>query len=318
MHIRRREFLKFSAAALGASLLPAPVTAEVHNDMPYRALGKTGEKVSLLCIGGYHIGQGSLSDEEAITLMRTAVDEGVNFFDNAWQYNAGASEVRMGKALKDGYREKVFLMTKHKGRTRADAQRYLEDSLRRLDVDVIDLWQCHELIKPDEPRAIHENGVIEFALEAKKQGKVRYLGFTGHFTPSTHTEMLARGFAWDTVQMPLNVFDHHFRSFEREVLPKAVERNMGIIAMKTLGGTPGRIVQSKAATVAECLRYAMNLPVSSVCSGIDSMEKLKENLAVAKAFKPFDPTELAALLQRTREKAATGEFEDYKTAWHRG
>jgi len=222
----------------------------------------------------------------------------------------------MGKALKDGYRDRVFLMTKHKGRDRETARAQLEDSLRRLDVDVIDLWQFHEIVQPELPERIYGNGALEFALEARDQGKIRYIGFTGHREPAYLLEMMARGFSWDTVQMPLNVFDRHFRSFELEVLPKALEHGLGVIAMKTLGGTPGAIPKTGAATIPECLRYAMGLPVSTVCSGMDSMDVLRENLAVAKAFTPPTADETAALLERTQAPAADGQQERYKTAWH--
>jgi predicted aldo/keto reductase-like oxidoreductase len=311
----RRDFLRLATAAAAGLVLPGPpATAEVRNGMPYRTLGKTGEAVSLLCLGGYHIGVPS--EDESIRIMRMAVDEGINFFDNAWLYHDGVSEERMGKALKDGYREKVFLMTKHRGRDSATAQQHLEDSLRRLQVDVIDLWQFHEVVQDDEPRQIYENGAIDVALKARDEGKIRYIGFTGHHKPTIHAEMIDRGFDWQTVQMPLNVFDHHFRSFEQAILPKAVEKNMGVIAMKTCGGIPGNIPNTEAATVDECLRFAMNLPVSSVCSGMASVEHLKANLATAKAFKPLEQQELASLLARTLEGARDGAHEPYKTQWH--
>lgn len=318
MQFNRREFLKVSAlTAAGLPLVSHSASAQTVNGMPHRPLGKSGERVSLLTIGGAHIGGNDLTEEESIRIMRTAVDEGVNFFDNAHAYHGGRSEIRMGKALKDGYRDKVLLMTKHQGRDRVGAQEQLETSLRRLDVDTIDLWQFHEIIREDLPQRIYENGAIEYALEAKQQGKIRYIGFTGHHYPSYMVEMIERGFDWDTVQMPLNVFDPHFRSFEKELLPKAVEKGIGVIAMKTLAGTPGNIPNaSKAASVEECLRYAMSLPVATVCSGIDSMEKLRENLSIAKNFKPLAAEEKTALLERTKPDALEGGFEPYKTSWH--
>lgn len=318
MDRRRREFLMATAAAVAGATLPWPLAAaEARNGMPYRPLGSTGETVSLLGLGGSHIGQGNVTEDEAIRIMRTAIDEGVNFFDNAWAYFDGKSEERMGKALKDGYRDKVFLMTKHKGRDRATAREQLETSLKRLGVDHIDLWQFHEVVHPDFPRMIYESGALDVAIEARKQGKIRYIGFTGHHYPKYLNEMLDRGFAFDTLQMPLNVFDYHFRSFEHDTLPKALDKKMGVIAMKTLGGNPGTIPNaSKAATAEECLRYAMSLPVSTVCSGMESMERLKLNLAIAKGFKPFQPDELAALLKRTAPEAADGNYEPYKTKWH--
>jgi uncharacterized protein len=313
MAIARRDFLRLSAVtAAGLAFGATPATVTTVNDMPYRILGKTGEQVSLLCLGGAHIGRDNLTESESIALMRTAIDEGVNFFDNAWLYSSGRSEERMGKALKDGYRDKVFLMTKHLGRDRQTAQEHLETSLRRLDVDVIDLWQCHEMLEEDDPQKIYENGVIEFMLEAKEQGKIRYIGFTGHKRPSVHQEMITRGFAWDTLQLPLNVFDPHFSSFEEAVLPMAAERNIGVIAMKTLGGSPRAILSTESVSAAECLRYAMNLPVATVCSGMDTMEFLKHNIGVAKSFQPMGGDEIAALLTRTAPHAGDGQYEYYK------
>lgn len=317
MQMDRRTFLKSAAVGAVAVAINKPAAEELRNGMPYRPLGRTGEMVSLLCIGGFHIGQRHVSEKDAIAIMRTAVDEGVNFFDNAWAYHDGVSEERMGKALKDGYRDKVFLMTKHKGRNPENARRYLEDSLRRLDVDVIDLWQFHEVIRPEEPEEIYSSGAIDVALKAKEEGKIRYIGCTGHHYPFIQAEMITRGFRWDSIQMPLNVFDHHFRSFEKEVLPLATERGIGVIAMKTLGGSPGAIPKTGAATVSECLRYAMDLPVATVCSGIDSMEILRENLRVAKTFTPMTAEEKTELLARTARPAADGAHESYKTAWHR-
>lgn len=315
MRLDRRAFLRASAGALAAAAA-APAVAERRNGMPYRVLGRTGEKVSLLCLGGSHIGGKNLSDGEAVALMRTAVDEGVNFFDNAWAYHDGRSEERMGRALKDGYREKVYLMTKHRGRDAKRAQEHLEDSLRRLDVDVIDLWQIHELVRPEEADLVYSGGAIEFAEKMREQGKIRHIGFTGHHITTVHAEVIARGYPWDTVQMPLNCFDAHYRSFERNVLPLAVERDIGVIAMKSLGGSPAPLPGTGCATAAECLRYAMSLPVASVCSGMDSMETLRENLATAKAFEPMDAAAREALLARTAPHAKDGEHEAYKTRWH--
>lgn len=313
MELGRRDFLKASAAAVVAVSLPeTPKPVEVRNQMPYRVLGRTGERVSLLGVGGYHIG--TVPKQESIRIIRTAIDEGVNFLDNSWSYTNGKSEEYMGAALKDGYRDKVLLMTKHDGRDRKTAQEHLEVSLRRLDLDTIDLWQFHEIVRPEEPERIYSEGAIEFALEAKAQGKIRYIGFTGHRIPAILAEMIDRGFEWDTVQMPQNPFDPHYASFQKEVLPKALEKNIGVIAMKTQGG--GALTRTGVVTTAECLRYAMTLPVSTVVSGMDSMEKLKENLATAKSFQPLSGDEVAALLDRTQAAAAKGEHEAYKTRWH--
>jgi predicted aldo/keto reductase-like oxidoreductase len=315
MSMNRRTFLGTSLA--GAALLSQPAWSEKREGMPYRVLGKTGEKVSLLCLGGAHIGGKEVTDEDSIAIMRTAVDEGVNFFDNAWAYHNGRSELLMGRALKDGYRDKVFLMTKGQARDAAGAQRFLEESLKRLDVDVIDLWQVHELVEPDGPGKVFSLGVLDYLMKAKEEGKIRYIGFTGHHLTSIHLEMLAGDFDFDTIQMPLGILDYHFRSFQQNVLQKALDKNMGVLAMKTLGGSPGAVPESGAATVAECLRYAMSLPVSTVVSGMETMEQLKQNLATAKAFVPMDEAELAALRTRTEPFGNDGRFESYKTAWHK-
>jgi predicted aldo/keto reductase-like oxidoreductase len=275
-------------------------------------LGKTGEKVSLLSVGGYNIGiEDMLSEKESIALMRMAVDEGINFFDNAWEYHEGGSEERMGKALQDGYRDKVFLMTKHHGREPKLAQKHLEDSLRRLRTDVIDLWQFHEIVKPDEPEMIYSSGALDFALKAKEEGKIRYIGFTGHKRPAYLVDMIKRGFEWDTVQMPVNVFDHHYYSFAQEVIPVAREKNIGIIAMKSLGGTVS-FPRTGSVTIEECLRFAMTLPVSTLCSGMDSVKVLKENVATARAFAPMEKEEMASVLERTAPYAEDGKHEWYK------
>jgi len=315
MAMNRRAFLETTFAG-AAAFATFPAWAEKRNGMPYRDLGKTGEKVSLLCVGGAHIGGKDVTDEDSIKIMRTAVDEGMNFFDNAWAYHGGRSEILMGRALKDGYREKVFLMTKGQARDAAGAQRYLEESLKRLDVDVIDLWQIHELVEPEGPGKVYNEGVLEYLMKAKEEGKIRYIGFTGHHLTSVHLEMLAGGFDFDTVQMPLSILDYHYFSFQQKVLPKAVEKKMGVLAMKTLGGSPGSVPESGAATVAECLRYSMSLPVSTVVSGMDTLDKLKENIATAKSFTPMDETEMAALRARTESFGNDGRFESYKTAWH--
>jgi predicted aldo/keto reductase-like oxidoreductase len=279
--------------------------------MPYRTLGKTGLEVSLLTIGGWSIGVDELTDAESIKLMRTAVDEGINFFDNAWEYHDGGSEVRMGKALQDGYREKVILMTKHHGRKPEYARKHLEDSLKRMKTDYIDVWQFHEIDEQWEVDTIYSSGVLDFALKAKEEGKIRHIGFTGHFRPSLHLEMIYKGFDWETVQFPVNVLDQHYLSFSKNVLPVAVEKNIGVIAMKTLGG--GTFIKNKVLSPEEALRFAMTLPVSTVCSGMDSMKVLKENIKTAKNFKPMEEDEITKLLERTIPLALNGKYEEYKT-----
>ena len=306
----RRTFLKLStAAAAGLSISAAPN----HRDMPHRILGRTGEPVSLLGLGGAHVADhGNMEEKAAIALMHAAIDEGINFFDNAWGYSNGASEIRMGKALSGGYRDRVFLMTKDASRHPKRAIAHLEESLRRLQTDVIDLWQFHSIRQPDDLERIYEQGLLEAVLKAKEEGKIRYIGFTGHTLPSLHVEMIERGFAWDATQMPINVFDPHYLSFVEQVLPIAVEKNIGVIAMKTLGGTPEAILATGAATVTECLRYAMSLPVSTVCSGMDSLEKLRQNAAIARQFAPLADDERLALLSRTEELGMQGTNESYK------
>lgn len=296
-----------------AALMP-PV-APSREGMPYRQLGRTGEAVSLLGLGGQHIGLRWVSERLSIAMMRRAVDEGVNFFDNSASYNGGQSEERMGRALKDGYRDRVFLMTKHRGRDAKTAREILEQSLRRLQVDVIDLWQFHAVVEADEPARIYDNGALEVALEAKEQGKIRYIGFTGHALPSIHLEMITRGFPWDVIQMPINLFDYHYRSFQNAVLPQARAQDIGVVAMKVMGGTPGVIPFTKVFTPEECLHYTMSLPISTVLSGMDSMDRLTQNIASAKRFAPLDAQALEALRQRASELGPGGSCEPYKRFW---
>ncbi len=281
-----------------------------------RPLGKTGVMVSRVGLGGAHIGK--IPDEqESIRLVRSAIDRGLTFMDNSWDYNEGKSEERMGKALRDGYREKAFLMTKLDGRTKAAAAAQLDQSLRRLRTDVIDLVQVHEVIRFDDPaRVFAPGGAIEAFADAKKAGKLRFIGFTGHKDPAIHLAMLKaadeHGFAFDTIQMPLNVMDAHFKSFEHDVLPVALSKGLGVLHMKPLGG--GFILESKAATAAECLRYAMSLPTSVMITGCDSMGILDQAIAAAVNFQPLTGAERQDLLNRTREAAMTGRFERFKTS----
>jgi uncharacterized protein len=309
----RRKFIQMATiTAAGLSVGAAPT---VRTDMPYRRLGRTGESVSLLGLGGAHMGQGDSPDQtQAIAIMRAAVDAGINFFDNAWSYTEGRCEERMGLALADGYRDKVFLMSKVLSRDLQGARQQLEDSLRRLRTDTIDLWQFHSIQNNDDIEMIYNGGLIELALRAQEEGKIRYIGFTGHTHPRLHVEMIRRGFAWDTVQMPLNVFDPHYLSFAADVLPLALEHDIGVIAMKTMAGTPGVIPGTGLVQPTECLRYAMGLPVSTVSSGMDTMERLQANIAVARNFTPLGKKELAALLQRTATAGAEGRHENYKSS----
>src|SRR6266849_6450824 len=313
--LTRRQFLETTAGtALVTGLLPQVGSAETPKTVPYRTLGRTGEKVSCIGLGGYHLGtQGD--EAESIRIIRTALDEGINFLDNCWDYNDGQSEIRMGKALRDGYRQKAFLMTKIDGRTKKAASQQLDESLRRLQTDRIDLLQFHEVIRDTDPDRIFASaGGMEAVLEAKKQGKVRYIGFTGHKSPDIHLKMLETAFAhqftFDAVQMPLNVMDAHFNSFEKKVLPVLVKHGIGVLGMKPMGDKI--ILNSKTATPIECLHYAMNLPTSVVITGCDSMNILQQALDAARSFRPMSSEEVATLLAKTAPAAGKGEFERYK------
>jgi uncharacterized protein len=312
----RRDFLRKSAVVSFAASLSPQVSRASDQPVPRRILGRTGEKVSIVGIGGYHLGAPSVEEQEAIRIVRTALDNGVNFLDNCWDYNNGVSEDRMGKALRDGYRQKAFVMTKIDGRTKAAAAQQLEESLRRLQTDHIDLLQFHEVIRDTDPdRIFAAGGGMEAVIEAKKQGKVRYIGFTGHKSPEIHNKMLetafAHNFTFDSVQMPLNVMDAHYDSFEKKTLPILVKHGIGVLGMKPMGDKI--ILQSKTATPVECLRYAMNLPTSVVITGCDSMQILQQALDTARSFKPLTKQEVASLLEKTSSAAAKGEFEHYKT-----
>lgn len=283
--------------------------------IPRRALGKSGEPVSLLGLGGFHLGLAA-SEAEAIRIVRTALDAGVTFLDNCWDYHGGESERRMGKALRDGHRAHAFLMTKIDGRDRRTAARQIDESLRRLGTDHVDLMQIHEVIRADDPwRCFAPGGAIEALVEARRVGKIRRIGFTGHKSPMWHLEMLrlaeVQRFAFDAVQMPLNLLDARFDSFERGVLPVLRAKGIGAIGMKPLAD--GRIVQRGIATAEECLRYAMSLPVSVVVTGCESVERLEQALGVARSFGPLAPREVDALLARTAAAARGGAHEPYKT-----
>ena len=313
--MHRRRFLQTAAATTVMTSLSKKFSraAEIAT-VPMRVLGRSGEKVSMVGLGGYHLGM-QADEQESIRIIRSALDSGINFLDNCWDYNGGQSEVRMGKALRDGYRQKAFLMTKIDGQTRQAASQQLEESLRRLQTDHIDLLQFHEVIRDTDPdRIFAKGGGMEAVLDAKKQGKIRYIGFTGHKSPDVHLKMLKTGFAhqftFDAVQMPLNVMDAHFDSFEKKVLPVLVEHKIGVLGMKPMGDK--LILKSKTATPIECLHYAMNLPTSVVITGCDSMDILHQALEAARTFKPMSSTEIASLLGKTAPAAKEGEFERYK------
>jgi predicted aldo/keto reductase-like oxidoreductase len=313
----RRELLAAAAALTVASCLPKGlVAAAAQGEVPYRTLGRSGEKVSLVGLGGYHIGIQD-DEKESIRIIRTAIDNGINFLDNCWDYNDGASEIRMGKALRDGYRHRVFLMTKIDGRDRATAARQIDESLQRLQTDRIDLLQFHEVIRMSDPERIFApGGGMEAVLAARKAGKVRYIGFTGHKSPAIHLKMLETGFShqftFDAVQMPLNVMDAHYDSFEKKVLPVLVKRDIGILGMKPLGSR--FILESKTASPVECLHYAMNLPTSVVITGCDSLTILDQAMRAARSFRLMKETEIARLLARTAKAAQAGAYELYKTS----
>jgi aryl-alcohol dehydrogenase-like predicted oxidoreductase len=291
-------------------------TTDANSQMPTRTLGRTGVRVSLIGLGGWHLGFKYIDEQLSIRIIRTAIDNGINFMDNCWDYNDGASEIRMGKALRYGYRERVFLMTKIDGRTKEEATKQLDESLRRMQTDHIDLVQHHEILRFEDPnRIFDEQGANAALLEARDAGKIRFIGFTGHKDPRIHLYMLEvaeeNGFRFDTVQMPLNVMDAHYRSFEKLVLPDLVQQNIGVLAMKTLAN--GTILESKTVTAIECLQYAMNLPTSVVITGCESMENLEQALTAARTFKPMTKEQVNALLAKTAKAAARGEFELFKT-----
>jgi len=277
--------------------------------MPLRDFGKTGVKVSQLGLGGWHIGI-QKERSESHRLIRTAMDAGVNFLDNSIDYNEGQSELRMGEAIK-GRRDKVFLMTKHNFRDKKSALRDLEISLKRLQTDYLDLWQFHSIERVEDPDWIFaKNGAIEAAVQAKKEGKARFIGFTGHKNPDYHLAMLAKPFAWDAVQMPLNALDPHFRSFEQKVLPEAVKRRLGIVGMKPMAFQ--NAPKTGVITSIECLHYAMSLPVSVTITGCETMERLETALKAVRTFKQLGPDEMQALRERMKPFVKDGESEPYK------
>jgi aryl-alcohol dehydrogenase-like predicted oxidoreductase len=309
MKTSRREFVQASTlVAAGGKLM-----AQANSEIPKKPLGRTGLQVSCIGLGGYHLGSAK-NQSEAKQIMDGAIDAGINFFDNAWDYHDGTSEEWMGSAL-NGKRDRVVLMTKvcTHGRDKSVAMRMLEESLKRLGTDHLDVWQIHEVIYENDPDLIFKpNGAAEALVQAKKDGKVRFVGFTGHKDPSIHLKMLSHDFPFDTVQMPLNCLDGTFRSFEQQVLPEANRRGMAVLGMKSMGGS-GELIRHGVATVAEALRYAMSLPVSVTISGIDSPAVLKQNLEVASGFEPLSAAGMQALRDRCRLHASDGRFELFKT-----
>ncbi len=283
----------------------------------YRVLGSTGERVSPIGLGGWHLGLPTVDEQLSLRIVRSAIDRGLNFMDNSWDYNGGTSEIRMGKALRDGYRDKVFLMTKIDGRSKKEATRQLNESLRRLQTDRIDLVQHHEVIRFEDPHRIFDaDGANAALVEAHAAGKIRYIGFTGHKDPRIHLHMLEvakeHDFRFATVQMPLNVMDAHYRSFGKLVLPELVKQKIGVLGMKSMAN--GIILKSRTVTPVECLHYALNLPTSVVITGCDSMEILEQALDAVRSFQPMSATQVKAILAKTKASAADGEFEPFKTS----
>lgn len=312
----RRQFLiEAAASGVALSVLARDVLASQQPagaaGLPTRLLGRTGERVSILCLGGWHIG--SVQDPaEAIRIMHAAVDEGVTFFDNCWDYHDGGSEEIMGRALSDGRRDKVFLMTKNCERDYQGSMKCLDDSLRRLRTDRLDLWQFHEIIYDNDPDWVFEKGGMKAALEARKAGKVRYIGFTGHKDPRIHLAMLAKPFEWDACQFPVNALDVHYRSFQKQVLPVCLKSKVGAIGMKGFGGGNG-IARQAGLTPAEAYRYALSQPIVSQVVGMTTIDQLRQNVALARDFKPLSDTEQAALTEKVKPFAADGRFEQFKS-----
>jgi predicted aldo/keto reductase-like oxidoreductase len=330
--MKRRDFLGKATASAGAFLLAQnalgaeEISAQTENimktpettlegEMIYRNLGATGEKVSAIGLGGFHLSKPK-TDEEAVQLIKTAIDRGMTFMDNCWDYAEGVSEIRMGKALQNGYRQKVFLMSKIDGRDKKTAAKQIDESLLRLKTDRLDLMQHHEIIRYEDPDKIYaDGGAWEAMAEAKKAGKIRYIGFTGHKDPAIHLRMMeiaqTRGEKFDAVQMPLNVMDAHFRSFEKQMLPKLVAEKIGVLGMKTFGDP--FILNTKLVEPVKMLHYSLTLPTSVVITGIENARDLEQSFAAAKNFKPLSQTEISSILAKTRETAMTGKTEKFKT-----
>ena len=302
-----------AAVAAGAQLATADAASAASGGLPMRPLGRTGADVSVLCLGGWHIGYAASRDRAAaIKVMHAAIDQGVTFFDNSWDYHDGGSEQVMGQALASGgRRDKVFLMTKGCERDYAGALRCIDESLARLRTDYLDLWQFHEIIYENDPEWVFENGGIRAAMEAKQAGKIRHIGFTGHRDPRVHRIMLDKPFEWETVQLPINMMDAHFRSFREHIVPICQRRGAGVIGMKGLGGG---VIPNQAGIDAEvCIRYALSQPIASLVVGVTTMDELLANVATARAFGPMSQEEQQALLASVRAVAGDGRYELYKT-----
>ena len=287
------------------------------NGIGRRKLGKADAEVSIIGVGGYHLGLSNVNEQGAIAIVRKALDEGINFLDNCWDYNAGVSEERMGKALQDGYRQKAFLMTKIDGRTGAEARKQIEQSLLRLKTDHIDLLQIHEVIRMTDPeQAFQPGNVVDVLQQARKEGKIRFLGFTGHKSPEIHMHMIEtavqHGFQFDTVQMPVNALDHHYDSFGQRVIPLAQKHGIAVLGMKPLSN--GAILKTNTISAVEALHYAMSVPVTVTITGCESLANLEQALSVARNFKPMSDQQKIAVLQKTAPVSTSGKFEDYKSS----
>lgn len=316
-----QSLLTESSSPTAAGRIPRVTSpGTMRGEMLYRPLGKTGVEVSAIGLGGSHLGQATVDEDTAIRLIHEGLDRGINFLDNAWDYNEGRSEERVGKALAQGsYRQKAFVMTKIDGRTKEVAANQINDSLKRLKVDHIDLLQHHEVIRYDDPdRIFNEGGSMEAVVAAKQAGKIRFIGFTGHKDPHVHLYMMEvaqkHGFHFDTVQMPINIMDAHFRSFSQLVVPEAVKQQIGVLGMKCFGS--GVILKSGVVEPIDCLHYSLNLPISVLITGINTTELLKQAFAAVKSFQPMDEAGVAALISKTQDAALNGRYELFKTTAH--
>jgi len=312
----RRSFVTraLSAAALADQVI-AQTSPASATGMPMRVLGRTGVRVSIVGIGGWHIG--AVPDKkEAVRIMHAAIDEGINFFDNAWDYQDGGAETVMGEALSGGKRDKVFLMTKNCERDYKGSMKNLDDSLRRLKTDRLDLWQFHEMVYDNDPDWVFEKGGLKAALEAQKAGKVRFIGFTGHKDPRIHLKMLSKPHNWDSAQMPINLLDYSYRSFQNEVVPVCLKKNVGVIGMKGLaGGYPqGRLLSHVKLTAEECYRYCLSLPIAVQVMGINTMDQLKADVALARGFQPLTTQAKQQLLAKVKDVAGDGRHELFKSS----
>lgn len=313
----RRKFIKYSLAGISSFAFSPELFGKTESwksdGIPTRSLGKTGENISIIGLGGWHI-RSVQSDQEAYRIIDTAIGEGVTFFDNSWDYHNGAAEELVGNALrKNGLRNKVFLMTKGCDRDYEGAKRHLEDSLRRFKTDHIDLWQFHEVIYDNDPDWIFDKGGIRAALEAKQAGKIRFIGFTGHKDPRIHLKTIHKPFEWDAVQLPVNILDASYRSFQKEVIPVCREKKIGVIGMKSLGGHGASIIKNTDLTAELCIRYALSQPVSTLVLGMASMEELKQNIQTARNFSSMDIQQQEELIVKYADVAGDGRYELFKS-----